>query len=96
MTMIANIVYIIMAHAFGDYFLQTDYLAKNKATDLYILLIHCILYCVPFVFIFGITWQLIPLFLLHVLFDWLKASKKKTTLLVDQLVHYATALLYLI
>ena len=34
----------IMAHVFGDYFLQTDYLAGNKGKDNYILLIHCFLY----------------------------------------------------
>jgi hypothetical protein len=94
--MLTKIIYLIIAHAIGDYFLQTDYLAKNKGTDFYILFIHCVLYCVPFIFIFGITWQLAPLFVLHLLFDWLKASKKKTTLLIDQIVHYATALLYLV
>ena len=94
--MIITLIKLIMCHVFGDYFLQTDYLAKNKGTDKYILIMHCILYCVPFVVIFGITWHLAILFGLHIIFDYLKATNKKTTLLVDQIVHYVTVLIYLI
>ena len=87
---------LVLSHFIGDYFLQTDYLAKNKGTDKYILLAHCILYILPFYLFFGFTWHLMPLFVLHIFFDWLKATKNKTTLWQDQVIHFITALLYLI
>ena len=41
MTPLHIIIYIIIAHAIGDYVLQSSYLAGNKGKDDYILLIHC-------------------------------------------------------
>lgn len=94
--MIDNLVYIIIAHSLGDYVLQSDYVASNKGKDDYILLIHCVTYIAPFVFIFGITWHLIPLFIIHVIVDRLKARHHKINLWQDQVIHYLTGLLYLI
>ncbi len=96
MTVLEIFIYIIISHALGDYVLQSNYLASNKGKDDYILLIHCITYIVPFVFIFGITWQLIPLFVIHVIVDRLKARHNKINLWQDQTIHYLTALLYLL
>ena len=96
MTVLEIVIYIIISHALGDYVLQSNYLASNKGKDDYILLIHCITYIVPFVFIFGITWQLIPLFVIHVIVDRLKARHNKINLWQDQTRHYLTALLYLL
>lgn len=94
--MIETVIYLIICHAVGDYVLQTSYLAGNKGRDDYILLMHCITYVAPFILIFGITWQLIPLFLLHMIVDRLKARHNKINLWQDQTIHYLTALLYLI
>ena len=94
--MIETIVYIILAHAIGDYVFQSSYLAGNKGKDDYILLMHCITYVAPFILIFGITWHLIPLFVIHVIVDRLKARHNKINLVTDQVIHYLTALLYLI
>ena len=94
--MISKGLYIIIAHVIGDYLFQSDYLAGNKAKDDYVLFIHCVLYIVPFIIIFGITWHFIPLFVIHIVVDRLKARHKKINLLVDQVIHYLTALVYFI
>ncbi len=96
MTPLHIIIYIIIAHAIGDYVFQSSYLAGNKGKDDYLLLIHCITYVAPFVFFFGITWQLLPLFVIHVIVDRLKARHNKINLWQDQVIHYLTALLYLL
>ena len=92
--MIVKVLYLILAHMLGDYFLQSDYLSKFKGSDDYVLIVHCSLYVVPFIIIFGVTWHLIPLFLIHVVIDRLKARHNKLTLWQDQLIHYVTALIY--
>ena len=100
---------ILFAHMFGDYFLQTDYLAKNKAKDNYILLAHCVLYSlgIGIVFgIFGITLTTIDLALIsaiHYPIDYLKARGitpkligDKNALILDQAIHYITLLLIIL
>lgn len=90
-----NIIKIIMCHTVGDYLFQTDYMAVAKGKDWYILFIHCVCYCVPFVVVFGIDWRLAVVFAVHVITDALKARYKMITLTVDQFIHYATAMLFL-
>lgn len=103
---------LILCHLLGDYVLQVDFIAKSKGTNVYHLLVHCLLYCLPFYVVFGFVWQLIPLLILHVVIDLLKATNlgiiiKYTTTKIptfikfmpywlDQTLHYATCLLYLI
>lgn len=100
---------ILFAHMLGDYFLQTDYLAKNKGKDNYILLAHCILYSlgIGIVFgIFGITLTTIDLALIsaiHYPIDYLKARGitprligDKNALILDQAIHYITLLLIIL
>ena len=97
---------ILFAHMFGDYFLQTDYLAGNKGEDNYILLAHCILYSlgIGMVFgIFGINLTAIDLALIsaiHYPVDYLKARGvtpklmgNKNALILDQTIHYITLLI---
>lgn len=103
------LIIILYAHMFGDYFLQTDYLAMNKGKDNYILLAHCILYGlgVGIVFgIFGFTLTTIDLALIsaiHYSVDYLKARGitpklmgNKNALILDQAIHYITLLLIII
>jgi hypothetical protein len=87
---------LILCHLIADYFLQTNYIAQNKGKDLYILFVHCALYIVPFFVVFGFTWHLIPLFVLHIVLDYLKATKGKTKLWQDQLLHFITLGIYFI
>jgi hypothetical protein len=42
---------LIVCHLIGDYVLQTDFIAKTKGENLYHLIIHCVLYIVPFIFV---------------------------------------------
>lgn len=87
---------LILCHLLGDYVLQIDYIAKTKGDNFYHLLAHCFLYAVPFYICFGFVWQLIPLILLHIVIDLLKARYKLIPYWLDQLLHYLTCLLYLI
>jgi len=89
-----TIIYIIISHAIGDYVFQSNYLANGKGKDDYLLFIHCVLYVVPFIILFGITWHLAPLFIIHIIVDRLKARHNKINLLTDQVIHYLSALIY--
>ena len=91
-----KIINLIMCHLVGDYVLQIDFIAKSKGSNFYHLLVHCVLYCLPFYIAFGLVWQLIPLLVLHIIIDLLKAKYKLIPYWLDQLLHYLTCLLYLI
>lgn len=87
---------LLLCHLVGDYVLQIDFIAKSKGTNVYHLLVHCFLYSLPFYVVFGFVWQLIPLILLHIVIDLLKARYKLIPYWLDQVLHYLTCLLYLI
>lgn len=87
---------LVLCHLIGDYVLQIDFIAKSKGNNPYHLLVHCLLYCLPFYIAFGFVWQLIPLLLLHIVIDLLKARYKLIPYWLDQVLHYLTCLLYLI
>lgn len=96
MNIIFRTLTLIICHFVGDYLFQTDYLAQGKCKDWYLLIAHCVLYCVPFVICFGFVWQLGVIFLVHIVVDTLKARFKLIPFWADQLIHYVIALLYLI
>lgn len=92
-----ELIIIILCHVIGDYLFQSDYLAENKGKDWYILIVHCLLYTVPFVFTFGTGWQWFVLFGTHIIIDTLKARYNKINIIQDQLLHYIIAtVLYVI
>lgn len=93
--MLTRLAKIILCHAVGDYLFQTDYMAAMKGKDWYVLFIHCVCYCVPFAFTFGIDWRLAWMFAVHIVTDALKARYCKISLLTDQFIHYAVAMLFL-
>lgn len=87
----------IFCHLIGDYVLQIDYIAKTKGENWYHLLVHCLLYILPFRIVYGADWGLVILLVSHIVIDALKARYKKITYVQDQELHYATAfLLYMI
>ena len=97
---------LLFAHALGDYFLQTDYLACNKGRDNYLLIMHSILYTLGIFFIFStnitLAWYWIIL-ISHIVVDYLKArgitTKKfgnRNALILDQAIHYITLALAVI
>lgn len=89
---IHSLVKIIFCHLVGDYVLQSDWIAKEKIHDMYILLVHCALYCLPFYLVYGFTIQLAVLFIMHVIIDLLKCMNK-IDIVKDQVCHYALAIL---
>ena len=91
-----KIINLILCHLVGDYVLQIDFIANSKGKNIYHLIVHCLLYCLPFYIVFGFVWQLIPLLVLHIVIDLLKARYKIIPYWLDQLLHYITCLLYLI
>ena len=86
--MIMNIFRLVLCHFIGDYFLQDDYLASNKGKDWYLLFAHCMLYCLPFAFLYGYDYRLLVLLATHFYIDAMKARYKKIDILVDQILHY--------
>ena len=94
--MTEKIFLLVMCHIVGDYVLQTDFIAKTKGENWYHLVVHCLLYCVPFYFVFGWCWQLYVVFLAHVVVDSLKARWKVINYVTDQVLHYCTLAVYLL
>ena len=94
--MIKLIITLVFCHLIGDYVLQTDFIAKTKGTNWYHLIIHCVLYCLPFFVIYGLTWQLLFILITHMIIDPLKARYNKINYVTDQLLHYIAVLVYLI
>ena len=92
--MIESIVKAVFCHLFGDYVLQIDYIASTKAKNLYHMIVHCILYCVPFAFVFGIDYRLALIFACHFIVDELKAHGL-ISYIIDQSSHYLTILGYI-
>lgn len=93
--MLKLIITLIMCHMIGDYVLQCDFIAKTKGSNWYHLFVHSILYCVPFIFIFGFDYKLLVIFIAHLIIDPLKARYDKISYVQDQMLHYITLLIYL-
>lgn len=91
-----TIIKLIFCHLVGDYVLQSDFIARTKGENWYHLFVHCILYCLPFYIVFGLTWQLWVVFVTHIVIDALKARYKKISYTTDQVLHYAVMFVFLI
>lgn len=94
--MIELIYKLILCHLIGDYVLQGDFIAKTKEDNWYHLLVHCVLYTLPFYICFGFDWRLVYILIMHILIDPLKARYKKISYIQDQVIHYCTMLVYFI
>ena len=79
----------------GDYFLQGDFIASTKGKNWYHLIVHCMLYIVPFILIFGLDWRVYVLLVSHIIIDPLKARYNKITYIQDQIMHYLILIIYL-
>ena len=93
--MFNKILIIVICHLIGDYVLQCDFIAKTKGTNYYHMLVHCLLYLVPFVIVFGIDWRIYLLLITHLIIDLLKARYNKINYTVDQILHYMVASIFL-
>lgn len=89
--MYEQIIKIIMCHFIGDYVLQTDYIAREKGKDFYVLLAHCVCYATPFAVAFGVDHRIVWLILSHFVVDALKARYKQFGIVMDQILHFIVA-----
>ena len=87
---------IIICHLLGDYVLQIDFIAKTKGENMYHLIVHCLLYTLPFVICFGYDWRFYVLLVSHILIDVLKARFKRISYTQDQILHYIICTMYLL
>lgn len=87
---------LVICHLIGDYFLQSDFIAKTKGQNWYHLFVHCILYVVPFYIAFGLDLRLVIIFISHVIIDALKARYHAISYLGDQVIHYIIMIIYLV
>ena len=90
-----KVIYLILCHLVGDYVLQCDFIAKTKGSNLYHLFVHCALYCLPFVLLYGIDWKIGILFASHIIIDVLKARFNKISYIIDQILHYIVLFIFL-
>ena len=90
-----NVIHLILCHLVGDYVLQCDFIAKTKGSNLYHLFVHCALYCLPFVLLYGIDWKIGVLFVSHIIIDVLKARFNKISYIIDQILHYIVLFIFL-
>ena len=96
MELFSKIILLILCHLLGDYVLQNDFIAKSKGSNWYHLFVHCAIYLVPFIVVFGLNWKILFLFVTHMIVDPLKARWNKISYFQDQLIHYLTLIIYLI
>lgn len=81
----------------GDYVLQTDFLANTKGQNWWHLIAHCVLYTLPFAMAFGIDYNILLLFVSHIIIDALKARWQKIDYTQDQVAHIIImVLLYIV
>ena len=90
-----NVIHLMLCHLVGDYVLQCDFIAKTKGSNLYHLFVHCALYCLPFVLLYGIDWKIGVLFASHIIIDVLKARFNKISYIIDQILHYIVLFIFL-
>ena len=94
--MIDTLYKLIICHLIGDYVLQSNFIATTKGKNIYHLIIHCLLYSLPFYLAFGMCWQLVIITLLHFPIDIAKAKYNKLSYLTDQIIHYILICIYFI
>lgn len=92
MSVIEVIFWMVACHMIGDYVLQNDFIATTKGSNWYHLIVHSVLYCVPFAFLFkymgyGIVY-ICALLITHIIIDASKARYKSIDYLGDQILHY--------
>lgn len=75
--------------------MQTDYMAREKGKDWYVLLAHCVCYAVPFAIVFGVGHRIVWLITTHFLIDEQKAKYKSFGLAIDQILHLIVALIFM-
>lgn len=83
------LVKLLFAHLVGDYVLQSNYIAETKSSYIYHLFVHCVLYCLPFYVMKLAGFEVLYIFLTHIVVDFLK-TRKKIGYAMDQSLHYCS------
>lgn len=96
MSTLQTIIILVLCHLIGDYVFQSNFIASTKGENVYHLFVHCALYTLPFLIVFGFTWHAFIIFTTHMIIDPLKAKYHKLSYLEDQVLHYAICLIYFI
>ena len=89
-----TIIWIIICHCLGDFFFQTEFLSLNKGQNNYLLFVHCVTYCVPYILKFGLSWKICLIFIVHFCTDLSKAKYDLISFETDQIIHYLFALVF--
>lgn len=84
MEIIAPYILLIWLHFIADFVTQIRYIADNKSKDKKILLLHCIIYAIPFMY-FNVMFGIIN-GILHFVVDYL--SSKATTYFYSKENYY--------
>lgn len=100
MIFLTKFFWLIVTHFVGDYAIQTEFIAKNKGNDWYIMLVHSIIWagcvCVGLQYL-GLysLWKVLFLILGHALMDFLKTRMptKKWMIFPDQCFHLIQCLI---
>jgi hypothetical protein len=61
--------FALLAHFVGDYVLQNDWMANEKTKSTPVALLHVCLYSTPFLFIVGVSWELLIIAGTHFFID---------------------------
>lgn len=65
----------ILLHLFGDYISQTDWMAKNKTSRLFVAMLHAAIYTLPFLLITQSPVALLVMWFTHVLIDHFRLAR---------------------
>lgn len=87
---------LLFCHLLGDYVLQTGYIAETKGQNWWHLVVHCLLYIIPFYLCRSVSWHLGVMCIAHLVIDAVKARYKIINYSCDQILHIALLLLYFI
>ena len=90
-----DILNLILCHLIGDYVLQSDFIANTKGKNIYHLFVHCALYCVPFIILYGYDMKIIYLFVTHFIIDISKSKYNLISYFQDQISHYVVLFFFL-
>lgn len=83
-------------HLVGDYVLQSDFLATTKGHNLWHMFVHATLYILPFYIVYGQCWQMIVVWICHIIIDIAKAKWNKISYRTDQILHIFLLMIYLV
>ncbi len=90
---------IVICHLLGNSYFKNNY-SNNDIDDVKPIkdsgwnhFIRCIMYVLPFYLCFGLGWQLIILFITHIIIDPSKAKWNRVSYIQDQVLHYIIAFL---